>query len=78
MAKKVRQPKEEVGTDGLTPGTRKLLNELVDDLGNPGLPPEDRIFNKESADAYIYNLLISPKYKFSIRQYKELFNYLTK
>ncbi len=37
--KKVRQPKEVVGADGLTPGTRKLLDELVEDLGNPGLPP---------------------------------------
>ena len=77
MSKKIRI-KEEVGKDGLTPGSRKLLNELVEDLGNPGLPPEERVFNKQSASAYIYNLLISPKYKFSGTQYKELFNFLTK
>ncbi len=60
----------------LKPKTQRLLDQLVEEAGIPGLPPEDRIFDKKWAYIYIYNLL-NGDYQYSGNEYKELFLYLT-
>ena len=72
--KKIAEVKNE---NGLSERAQTLLDKLVEDMGTPGLPPEDRIFRKERSSGYIYNLL-KGKYKFSSTQYDEIFNFLTK
>lgn len=76
MSKKIRI-KEEVTSSGLTPRAQKLLDQLVQDFGTPGMLPEERVFKKENASAYIFNLLRG-NYQWSVTVYQELFNFLTK
>jgi hypothetical protein len=50
----------------------KLLERLVNDYGSL-MPPNERVFKKEAASSYIYNLFIAEKYKFSSDDLKYLF-----
>jgi hypothetical protein len=56
---------EEKNENGLSKRAQLLLDKLIEDMGTPGLPPEDRIFRKERSSGYIYNLL-KGKYKLTI------------
>lgn len=58
----------------LSAGAYKLLNKLILDL-KCKLPIEERIYEKKDNSSLIYNLFnaeVNP-YKFSYKQYKEIF-----
>lgn len=63
--------------DELTPDTRKLLKQLIEDY-NSQLEPARRVFRVKDGASYIYNLFRSTKYRFSSKQYNELYFYIQK
>ena len=38
--------------------------------------PARRLFNAKDGSSYLYNLFVSNKYKFSARQYNEIYHYI--
>ena len=63
-----------IGNVLLSAGASELLNKLVLDLKSK-LPPEERIYNKKDNASLIYNLFRG-NYKFSYKQYKEVYDAL--
>lgn len=59
----------------LSPDSKKLLKKLVEDY-NSTLEPARRLFNAKDGSSYLYNLFVSNKYKFSARQYNEIYHYI--
>lgn len=63
--------------DELTPDTRRLLKQLIADY-NSQLGKAGQVFKVKDGPSYIYNLFRGSKYKFSAKQYKELYFYIQK
>lgn len=63
--------------DELTPDTRRLLKQLIADY-NSQLGKAGQVFKVKDGASYIYNLFRSTKYKFSSKQYNELYFYIQK
>lgn len=59
----------------LSTAAKKLLGELVEDLKGAYIA-EERTFDINYRSTYIYNLLVNPKYRFSVNTYKEIFEHL--
>ncbi len=58
----------------LSPIAQKLLNKLVADYCSH-IREDERVFKKEDGAAYIHNLFVG-NYEYSVKTYKEIFNYL--